>query len=133
MTEIFGIPLQAWFGQAMIGLVKAVEGKGLRIAARIDHAAGAKAAGLDLPPTVVVMFGNPKVGTPVMQADPRAGLDLPMRVLVWQDKAGKVWIGYTPPATLQARYAIADKSAVDSLKAMAGALEGFAKVAATGE
>jgi uncharacterized protein (DUF302 family) len=112
-------------------LVKAVEAKGIKIAARIDHAASAKAAGLELLPTVVVMFGNPKLGTPVMQADPRIGLDLPMRMLVWQDKAGKVWVGYTPPSTLQARYAIEGVEPVAALESMAGALEGFAN-AATG-
>ncbi len=112
-------------------LVKAVEAKGIKIAARIDHAAGAKAVGLELPPTVVVMFGNPKLGTPVMQADPRIGLDLPMRVVVWEDKAGKVWVGYTPPSTLATRYGIEGAAPLAALGTMAGALEGFAK-AATG-
>jgi uncharacterized protein (DUF302 family) len=112
-------------------LVKAVEEKGAKVAARVDHAAGAKAAGLELPPTVVVLFGNPKLGTPLMQADPRIGLELPMKMLIWQDKAGKVWVGYTPPATLQARYGLKGKGPVDTLKTMTGALEGFAK-AATG-
>ncbi len=114
-------------------LAKAVEAKGIKVAARFDHAAGAKAAGLELPPTIVVLFGNPKLGTPVMHEDPRAGIDLPMKVLVWQDKAGKVWIGYTPPATLQARYGLKDKAAVDALKAMNGALEAFTKAAAESE
>jgi uncharacterized protein (DUF302 family) len=111
-------------------LVKAIEGKGAKIAARIDHAAGAKAVGAELAPSVLVIFGNPKLGTPLMQADPRAGLDLPMRMLVWQDKAGKVWVGYTPPATLQARYGLKGKDAEATLKTMAGALEAFAKEAA---
>lgn len=114
-------------------LAKAVEAKGIKVAARFDHAAGAKAAGLEMPPTVVVLFGNPKLGTPVMLDDPRAAIDLPMKVLVWQDKAGKVWIGYTPPATLQARYGIKDAAAVEALKAMNGALEAFTKAAAESE
>lgn len=112
-------------------LAKAIEAKGIKIAARIDHAAGAKAAGLELPPTVVLLFGNPKLGTPLMQADPRVGLDLPMKMLVWQDKAGKVWVGYAPPLALQARYTLDGQPAADALKALAGALDGFAK-AATG-
>lgn len=112
-------------------LSKVLDGKGIKIAARFDHAAGAKAAGLELPPTVVVLFGNPKLGTPLMQVDPRIGIDLPMKVLVWQDKAGKVWLGYTPPSTLQARYGLNGDGPVSALKAMAGALDGFAK-AATG-
>lgn len=114
-------------------LTKAIEAKGIKVAARIDHAAGAKAAGLELPPTVVVMFGNPKLGTPLMQADPRIGIDLPMKMLVWQDKAGKVWLGYTPPSTLRARYGLKGQGPVEALKAMSGALEGFAKAATTAE
>ncbi|MDX2155295.1 MAG: DUF302 domain-containing protein [Hyphomicrobiaceae bacterium] len=113
--------------------MKAIESKGIRIGAKFDHEAGAKAAGLELPPTVVVMFGNPKLGTPLMQADPRIGIDLPMKMLVWQDKAGKVWVGYTPPSTLQARYGLDGKPSVDILKAMAGALDGFARAAAGAE
>jgi len=112
-------------------LAKAIEGKGIKVGGRFDHAAGAKAAGLELAPTVVLMFGNPKLGTPLMQADPRIGLDLPMKMLVWQDKAGKVWVGYAPPATLQARYGVEGKAAGDAIAAMAGVLDGFAK-AATG-
>ena len=112
-------------------LAKAIEAKGIKIAARVDHAAGAKAAGLELPPTVVLLFGNPKLGTVLMQADPRVGLDLPMKMLVWQDKAGKVWVGYAPPSALQSRYSLEGQPAADALKALGGALDGFAK-AATG-
>lgn len=114
-------------------LAKAIEGKGIKVAARFDHAAGDKAAGLELPPTVVGLFGNPKLGTPLMQADPRIGIDLPMKVLVWQDKAGKVWLGYTPASRLQARYGIEGDAQVGALKAMSGALEGFAKAASGAE
>ena len=108
-------------------LVKALEEKGIKVAARIDHAAGAKAAGLDLPPTEVIMFGNPKLGTPLMQSERTAGLDLPMKVLIWQDAKGKVWVGYLSPAQLKARYAIKGNDEV--LKTMAGALDAFAKAA----
>ena len=108
-------------------LVKALEEKGIKVAARIDHAAGAKAAGLDLPPTEVIMFGNPKLGTPLMQAERTAGLDLPMKVLIWQDAKGKVWVGYLSPAQLKKRYAI--KGNEEVLKTMTGALDAFAKAA----
>lgn len=111
-------------------LAKAIEGKGIKIAARIDHAAGAKAVGLEMAPTVVLMFGNPKLGTPLMQADPRVGLELPMKMLVWQDSAGKVWLGYAPPAALPSRYALQGKPAQDALAAMTGAMQAFAKAAA---
>ncbi len=89
-------------------LTTALKEKGITPAARIDHAAAAKAAGLELKPTEVLLFGNPKLGTPLMQSNRHVAIDLPMRVLVWEDDAGKVWIGYTPPVyvenALQARW-----------------------------
>lgn len=110
-------------------LTKVIESKGIKIAARVDHAAGAKAAGLALPPMVVLLFGNPKLGTPLMQSNPHVGIDLPMRMLIWQDGAGKVWVSYTPPATLQARHDIKGRDAEAALKTMTGALDAFAKAA----
>lgn len=104
-------------------LAAALQAKGLKPALRIDHAAAAKAAGLEMAPAQVMLFGNPKLGTPLMQADPRIAIDLPMRVVSWQDKAGKVWIGYADPATLKARYGIAGKD--EAFKTMAGALKSF--------
>ena len=105
-----------------------IEKRGMKVAARIDHAAGAKAAGMEMPPTEVLMFGNPKLGTPLMLAAPSVGIDLPMRMMAWQDKAGKTWIGYAAPEVLKARHQIAGQD--DVLKTMAGALDGLAKVAA---
>ena len=109
-------------------LVAALEGKGIKPAARIDHAAAAKANGLDMPPTEVVLFGNPKLGTPLMLANPQSAIDLPMRVLVWQDKAGKVWVGYVKPDALKARHKLGGVD--EQLKTMTGALEAFTKAAA---
>lgn len=109
-------------------LAKALADKGIKVAARIDHAAGAKSVGLEMPPAEVVMFGNPKLGTPLMLANPEIAIDLPMKVVIWQDKAGKVWIGYTPPDALKSRYAVAGND--EAFKAMAGALAAFTKEAA---
>lgn len=109
-------------------LTAALKDKGITPVARVDHAAAAKAAGLELKPTEVVMFGNPKLGTPLMQTNRHVGIDLPMKVLVWEDEAGKVWIGYTPPSTLKARHKIDGRD--DILKAMTGALEAFTSAAA---
>lgn len=109
-------------------LTAALKDKGITPVARVDHAAAAKAAGLELKPTKVVMFGNPKLGTPLMQTNRHVGIDLPMKVLVWEDEAGKVWIGYTPPSTLKARHKIDGRD--DILKAMTGALEAFTSAAA---
>ncbi|WGF87403.1 DUF302 domain-containing protein [Marinivivus vitaminiproducens] len=108
-------------------LVEAVEGAGATLFARVDHAAGAQSVGQELPPTTLVIFGNPKVGTAIMQADPRAGLDLPMRVLVWQED-GRTMIGYEDPEALKARYAI--EGADPSFATMAAALEKLTTVAA---
>lgn len=80
--------------------------KGIRVMARVNHAAGAKAAGLKLPPTELLIFGNPKLGTPLMQTNRLIGLELPMKVLAWEDAQGKVQLSYTSPATIKANFAI---------------------------
>lgn len=108
-------------------LAAELEKRGIRLAARIDHAAGAKAAGLDMPPTEVIMFGNPRLGTPLMLAQPSVAIELPMKVLIWQDRSGKVMVGYTPPSDLKVRYQISGQD--EPLNAMTGALSGLAKVA----
>ena len=109
-------------------LVKALEDKGIKVAARVDHAAGAKSVGLEMSPAEVIMFGNPKLGTPLMLANPEIAIDLPMKMLVWQDKAGKVWVGYVAAEILKARHALTGND--DAIKAMSGALANFARAAA---
>lgn len=108
-------------------LTTVLKDKGITPVARVDHAAAAKAAGLDLKATEVLIFGNPKLGTPLMQTNRLVAIDLPMKILVWEDDAGKVWIGYTAPETLKARYKIEGRDEV--LKTMAGALDAFASAA----
>ncbi len=108
-------------------LAAELEKRGIRVAARIDHAAGAKAVGLDMPPTEVIMFGNPRLGTPLMLAQPGVAIELPMKMLIWQDKGGKVMVGYGPPSELKARYQISGQD--EPLNAMTGALAGLAKAA----
>jgi uncharacterized protein (DUF302 family) len=113
--------------ETLDAMTKALEEKGIKVALRVDHAAAAKAAGLDMPATEVIMFGNPRLGTPLMQSNPHIAIDLPMKAVAWQDKAGKTWIGYTPPDALKARYGIKDKDEV--FKTMTGALEAFTSAA----
>src|SRR4051794_6012116 len=84
-------------------LVEAVESRGLTVFARIDHAAGAREAGLELAAEQVVLFGNPRAGTPLMQSDPRIGVELPLRILVWADAEG-VLLGFRDPRELAATY-----------------------------
>lgn len=108
-------------------LAAAVEQRGIRIVARVDHAAGAKAAGLELAPSELLVFGNPKLGTPLMQANPEIGIDLPIKVLTWQDKDGKVWIGYAAPDEIVSRHGVSGRDEI--VKAMRGALDGLVKAA----
>ncbi len=81
-----------------------MKSKGMTIFARIDHAAGAKAVGLSLRPTELLIFGNAKAGTPLMQAHQTLGIDLPLKALAWEDAAGKVWLSYNDPGWLAARH-----------------------------
>ncbi len=74
--------------------------KGIKPVARVDHAAAAKSVDMELRPTQVLFFGNPKLGTPLMQSDQSAGLELPMRVLAWEAEDGRTWLGYNSPQTI---------------------------------
>lgn len=95
--------------------------RGLVIFARIDHAAGAEKIGKTLRPTEVLIFGNPQGGTPFMECAQSVGIDLPLKVLVWQDGAGQVWLGYNDPVYLAKRHEAAQCSAVEGLgKALSG-------------
>jgi uncharacterized protein (DUF302 family) len=80
--------------------------KGIEVFAHIDHAAGAEKAGLPLRPTQALIFGNPKAGTPLMQSRQAIGLDLPLRVLVWEDEAGKVWLTFRQVESLARQHHI---------------------------
>jgi uncharacterized protein (DUF302 family) len=82
--------------------------QGMNIFARIDHAAGAREAGLQLRPTEVIIFGNARGGTPLMQSAQTAGIDLPLKALVWQDETNKTWISYNEPSWIAQRHALAD-------------------------
>ncbi len=74
-------------------LVSEIGKRGIKVVAHVGHSAAAGAAGLELPPTELLVFGNPNRGTPLMQSNPSIGIDLPMTMLTWRDAAGKVWIG----------------------------------------
>ena len=108
-------------------LEKALETKGMTVFIRIDHAAGAKKASLALPPTELVIFGNPKVGTPLMQCSRSVAIDLPQKALIWEDDQGQVWLTYNDPAYLAGRHAITGCEAV--LEKVGGALRNFAAAA----
>src|SRR6266699_7128907 len=101
-----------------------IRAKGTVVFARIDHAAGAAQAGLALGPTEVLIFGNAKAGTPLMQSNQTIGIDLPLKALVWQDASGKVWLSYNEPSWLAKRHGLAagTQATVDAMAAGLGAL-----------
>jgi uncharacterized protein (DUF302 family) len=107
-------------------LTAALEAKGLAIFARIDHAAGAASVGLALPPTTLLVFGNPAGGTPLMQAAQTAGIDLPLKALVWQDADGAVRVTYNDPAWIAARHRLGG-AAAHAVAALTSALDGLAR------
>jgi uncharacterized protein (DUF302 family) len=84
-----------------------IKAHGMIVFARIDHAALAAKAGLALRPTEVILFGNPRGGTPLMQANQTVGIDLPLKVLVWQDALGTTWLSWNEPAWLAERHELA--------------------------
>jgi uncharacterized protein (DUF302 family) len=92
-------------------LVDLLGSKGVKVFAVIDQQAEARAVGLDLRETTLVIFGNPKAGTGVMEAAPLAALDLPLKVLVWAEPGGATSVSYTAPATLAARYGLTSETA----------------------
>lgn len=92
-------------GEVEVRLREALEAHGLQLFARIDHAAGARQADVELDANVLLIFGNARVGTPLMQADPRVGIELPLRMLIWQDPDG-THVGYLDPRELADRYAL---------------------------
>ncbi len=97
--------------------------KGVQIFARINHAAGASGAGMDLRPTTVLIFGNAITGTPLMQKDQRMGLDLPLRLLVWTDEVNQTHITYNDPFWIAGRYGLF----APQLGAMRGLLDALAE------
>ena len=105
----------------------AIRKKGMTVFARVDHRKGAAGVGLELRPTEVLIFGNPKTGTLLMQGNQSAGIDLPLKVLAWQDEHGSVWLAYNDPAWIVKRHAIHDRDAI--VTKMQGALKNFAGLA----
>ena len=92
-----------------------VKQRGLTVFARVDHAAGAAKVGKTLRPTELLIFGNPQGGTPLMECAQSAGIDLPLKALVWQDASAQVWVGYNDPAYLAQRHGAAQCPVVENL------------------
>jgi len=124
--------IQSSFGpkDTMDRLEAAVQAKGMTVFARIDHAAGATAAGLSLRPTEVLIFGNAKGGTPLMKSVQTIGLELPLKALVWQDASGNTWLSYNDPAWLAKRHGTGAETE-PAVNNMTAALSAVAKAATT--
>lgn len=105
-----------------------LKSKGMTVFTRINHAAGAKKVGKELRPTELVIFGNPKVGTPLMQCAQTVAIDLPQKMLIWQDAAGATWLTYNDPTHLMRRHKI--KGCDPVIEKVKGALSNFANAAA---
>lgn len=108
-------------------LEKALISKGITVFHRVDHAAGAQQIGAELLPTELLIFGNPTLGTPLMQSKREIGLDLPLKALVWEDAEGQVWLAYNDPLYLAERHGVGDQDEV--FGKIGGALDKFSDAA----
>ena len=108
-------------------LVQSLTTKGMTVFTRIDHAAGAAKVGKTLRPTELVIFGNPKVGTPLMQCDQGSAIDLPQKALIWEDDGGQAWLSYNDPKYLAQRHDLSQCAEV--VKKIEKALGNFAAMA----
>jgi uncharacterized protein (DUF302 family) len=87
-------------------LQQILQAKGIKLFALADHSGEAEKVGMQMHPTKLLIFGNPKAGTPLMIASPSIAIDLPLKILVWEDGYGKVWMSYNDPAYLQTRHGL---------------------------
>jgi uncharacterized protein (DUF302 family) len=122
---IVNLPTHSSVDETVDRLQSMLQEKGVQIFALIDHSGEAKRAGIEMRPTKLLIFGNPKAGTPLMLAAPSIAIDLPLKLLVWEDVEGQVWISYNAPEYLQKRHALPQ-----NLAAALGAVEALAKNAA---
>jgi uncharacterized protein (DUF302 family) len=110
--------------ETMDRLEAEIKAKSMTVFARIDHAAGAAQAGLPLRPTEVLVFGNAKAGTRLMQSNQSIAIDLPLKALVWQDASGRTWLSYHEPSWLAKRYGLqgGTEATVDAIASNLGSL-----------
>ena len=114
MEGLTTIPSSLGPKETMDRLVAEIRAKGMNVFARIDHAAGAAEVGLKLRPTKLILFGNALGGTPLMQSIQTVGIDLPLKVLVWQDAQGKTWVSYNEPRWIAQRHGVTSTEQVVS-------------------
>ena len=103
---IINTPCNHSVDQTVEKLKGILQAKGVTLFALIDHSGEAEKAGMKMPPTKLLIFGSPKAGTPLMLALPSMAIDLPLKILIWEDIHGKVWVSYNSTAYLQTRYGL---------------------------
>jgi uncharacterized protein (DUF302 family) len=108
--------IRSGFGpkETMDRLEAEIRAQGMKVFARIDHAAGAAEVGLTLAPTELIIFGNARGGTPLMQSVQTVGIDLPLKAVVWEDASNKTWLSYNEPSWIARRHTIANAESVVS-------------------
>jgi uncharacterized protein (DUF302 family) len=114
--------------ETMDRLATEIQAREMKVFARIDHAAGAAEVGLTLRPTELIIFGNARGGTPFMQSVQTVGIDLPLKVLVWEDAGGKTWLSYAEPSWIARRHGV--RNAEQVVSKMSAALSAIARKAA---
>jgi uncharacterized protein (DUF302 family) len=117
-------------GETIDRLERAAKDRDFVVLARVDHAGAAQRAGLTLRPTQLLIFGNPRGGTPLMQSAQTAGIDLPLKALAWEDSAGQIWLAYNDPSWLALRHGVQDRAEV--IKATTAVLEALTDTATKG-
>lgn len=128
MDKLISVPSTQSTKATLDKLEALAQARGLKVFARIDHAAGAQSIGEKLRPTELLIMGNPKGGTPLLQCAQSYGIDLPLHVLAWEDAAGQSWLTYKDMAKLGHNHP--DASCDAALKRLTGALEGLVNEAA---
>ena len=126
-TGVTTVVSASTFDSTLARLERAAVAKGLTVALKLDHAAAAKRANLPLRPMTLVIAGNPAAGTPLMQATPAIGVELPLRFLVWQGEDGKTRVSYDPIKVIAGRHGVTGKD--ELLTRMTGAIEGIVAAA----
>ena len=105
-SGLIDIPSKHSVDETVAKLKGILQAKGITLFALVDHGGEAAKAGIKMPPTKLLIFGNPKAGTPMMLAAPSSAIDLPLKILIWEDAKGKVWVTYNSPAYLQERHGL---------------------------
>jgi uncharacterized protein (DUF302 family) len=123
---IVTIPARQSVDETVKKLEEILQAKGVMLFALVDHSGEAEKAGLHMPPTKLLIFGNPKAGTPLMLAAPGVAIDLPLKILIAEDAAGKVWVSWNSPAWLRQRHGLPEELVrnIDVVEALAAKAAG---------